>query len=99
MGKEPSTRKHPNRRVSGTRCWRQHHRCKMCPDGHILHVWLDGEGTNTKSTPKWAHFGVRRLVASKNIKQTRQGGETLPVVSKKDKQTRRRGFPPSSRKI
>ncbi len=56
MGKELSTRKHPNGRVSGTRCWRQHHRCKTCPDGHVLHVWLDGEGTNTKSTPKWAHF-------------------------------------------
>jgi len=56
MGKEPSTRKHPNGHVSGARCWRQHQTCFTCPDGHVLHVWLDGEGTNTKSTPKWAHF-------------------------------------------
>ena len=23
---------------------------------NTIDVWLDGEGTNTKSTPKWAHF-------------------------------------------
>ena len=48
---------------------------------------------------KYITGGFPPLATLNNVKQMWRGGETLLVASNKIKQTRRRGFPPSSRQI